>query len=504
MAWELTGTTGTNPANNFLGTTDQRPVVIKTNNKEAVRVNPDGPASKVEIAAQDGLAVTGDRPFITLRDANAGNAHSILKCLGGDMALIPNTADGATPAMVLKANTGNVGIGTLNPSSKVEIAAADGLAVTGDRPFITLRDANAGNARCFVQCLGGDMALVPNNPGGAIPAMVLKANTDNVGIGTLNPSTKLTIEAQDGHGLFSRSETANGIIGHSHGDPAGGNAGVFGEHLNNGTGVTGKSDGGIGVVGVSEREHGVFGESHFSRGVGGISGTDIGVFGFAHHGQGVRGEVGIAGGIGVFGVGPVAGRFEGVVEVRSGASTSGTVSTGVVDIQTDISIPALSVSNSAHGEIMIGAGGGHIVFRVLNNGDVQVRGVTLNCDRNVKANFSNVNTRQVLERLSCMPIAEWNYKADPTSVHHIGPTSQDFKLAFGLNGDEDERISVVDAQGIALAAIQGLNEKLNTENAQLRANVVSLETRLAAIESNLRAAGISAGIMETVHLPPLG
>jgi len=220
---------------------------------------------------------------------------------------------------------------------------------------------------------------------------------------------------------------------------------VFGEHLANGTGVTGKSGNGFGVAGLSGLSNGVFGQSDFGIGVVGQS------------------QFGIA----VVGIG-------GFPEV--------------------VPSPDIFVGRSLEqGD----------VFRVRSTGDVQVRGVTLNCDKNVKANFSNVNTRQILERLSCMPIAEWNYKADPTSVHHIGPTSQDFKLAFGLNGDEDERISVVDAQGIALAAIQGLNEKLNTENAQLRANVVSLETRLAAIESNLRAAGITAGIMETVHLPPL-
>jgi hypothetical protein len=290
MAWELTGNTGTT-ASNFLGTTDQRPFVIKTNNKEVVRVNPDGPANKVEIAAP--------------------------------------------------------------------------LAVTGDRPFITLQDANAGNAPTFVQNMNGDILLIPANPGGAIAAMVLKANTDIVGIGILNPpsDTKVAIEAEEGHGLFSRSETGNGVIGHSNGDPAGGNAGLFGEHLNNGTGVTGKSEGGNGVAGLSQTgkgvfglsvsEHGVFGQSQNSRGVGGISDTDIGVFGVSTSGQGVRGQsvsehgvlgtsqssrgvggisetdIGVfgvstsgqgvrgqsVGGIGVFGTGRVAGRFEGDVEV---------------------------------------------------------------------------------------------------------------------------------------------------------------------------------------------
>jgi hypothetical protein len=42
MPWDLTGNNGTNPANNFLGTTDQQPLVIRTNNTERVRLTPDG------------------------------------------------------------------------------------------------------------------------------------------------------------------------------------------------------------------------------------------------------------------------------------------------------------------------------------------------------------------------------------------------------------------------------------------------------------------------------
>lgn len=115
--------------------------------------------------------------------------------------------------------------------------------------------------------------------------------------------------------------------------------------------------------------------------------------------------------------------------------------------------------------------------------DVVAGGVKLTCDRNTKANLTEVDARQVLEKLAGMPIQNWNYKTDPTGVRHIGPTSQDFQAAFGLNGDDDIHISAVDAQGIALAAIQGLNEKLQAENAELRTNLASLEARLAALES---------------------
>jgi hypothetical protein len=45
-----------------------------------------------------------------------------------------------------------------------------------------------------------------------------------------------------------------------------------------------------------------------------------------------------------------------------------------------------------------------------------------------------------------------------------------------LAGD-GKSISTVDADGIALAAIQGLNAKLESENAALRARLDALEAR---------------------------
>lgn len=71
-------------------------------------------------------------------------------------------------------------------------------------------------------------------------------------------------------------------------------------------------------------------------------------------------------------------------------------------------------------------------------------------------------------------------------MRHIGPTAQDFHAVFEVNGDDNIHISSVDAQGVALAAIQGLNEKnekLKAENAQLHTNLVNLEARLSALES---------------------
>ncbi len=131
MAWELNGNAGTNPPGDFLGTTDDRPLIIRTNNSDAVRVNTGSSASKVEILAQDGMAIAGFQPFLTLRDANAGNARSCVQGVNGDLVMIPNSFIGHGAAMVMKSGSGNIGIGTSTPSSRVEILGQDGLAITG-------------------------------------------------------------------------------------------------------------------------------------------------------------------------------------------------------------------------------------------------------------------------------------------------------------------------------------------------------------------------------------
>ena len=106
-------------------------------------------------------------------------------------------------------------------------------------------------------------------------------------------------------------------------------------------------------------------------------------------------------------------------------------------------------------------------------------------DRNMKANVRQVDVREILARLSRIPICRWNYKTQDPGIEHIGPMAQDFYAAFGL--DEDDRhISTVDADGVALAAIQGLYELVkekDAENAALKQQVDDLEARLKALES---------------------
>jgi len=107
-------------------------------------------------------------------------------------------------------------------------------------------------------------------------------------------------------------------------------------------------------------------------------------------------------------------------------------------------------------------------------------------DRNLKRDITLVDGRQVLAALAAMPLATWRYQSEESGALHMGPMAQDFHAAFGL-GDSDRHITTVDADGVALAAIQGLNSKLEAENASLRARVAELEQRGEGYEARLAA-----------------
>jgi len=137
-------------------------------------------------------------------------------------------------------------------------------------------------------------------------------------------------------------------------------------------------------------------------------------------------------------------------------------------------------------------------------------------DRNAKENFTPVDRREILERLAAIPITFWNYKAEGAEVRHIGPTAQDFNAAFGV-GTDDTHIGTVDADGVALAAIQGLyglvQEKdariaelekrvaaLEAQNAAHQAQIDELEARLAALERRVGGAPARASALPVYGL----
>ncbi len=102
-------------------------------------------------------------------------------------------------------------------------------------------------------------------------------------------------------------------------------------------------------------------------------------------------------------------------------------------------------------------------------------------DRALKDNFKPLDPREVLDKLAALPLSEWAFKDEP-AVRHAGPMAQDFHAAFGL-GTDDKHIATVDADAVALAGIQGLNQKLEKELQQKEARLQALQARLAKLEA---------------------
>jgi hypothetical protein len=61
--------------------------------------------------------------------------------------------------------------------------------------------------------------------------------------------------------------------------------------------------------------------------------------------------------------------------------------------------------------------------------------------------------------------------------------AQDFYAAFGL-GEDDKHITTSDEGGVALAAIQGLNAKLEAKVMELTARLSAMQQQLNGIASN--------------------
>ena len=111
-------------------------------------------------------------------------------------------------------------------------------------------------------------------------------------------------------------------------------------------------------------------------------------------------------------------------------------------------------------------------------------------DVNRKDHFRDVNADTVLARIARMPVREWSYKSQDSTIRHFGPTAQDFYAAFRLD-KSDTTITTTDMDGVALLAIQALERRtaeLRERTAELRertAQVSTLEARLAEVERQL-------------------
>ena len=102
-----------------------------------------------------------------------------------------------------------------------------------------------------------------------------------------------------------------------------------------------------------------------------------------------------------------------------------------------------------------------------------------------QTNFTEVDTKAVLAKVSSLAIGTWNYMTEAANApRHLGPFVHHFRAVFGL-GPSKKTVPAVDVAGVALAAIQGLNQKIEEQRAELKARqaeIDELKRRLDRLE----------------------
>jgi hypothetical protein len=159
--WGLTGNAGTNPATQFIGTTDAQGLILKTNNLERISVESSGDVgigitaadSKLHVANGSAGVVTSKSGTVATFESNDNTFLSLLNPASGTGSILfgnpTNNSIGflnydhsvnqlrfgtnATTKMSILAN-GNVGINTIFPTAKLEVNGDIKVSVTTIAP----------------------------------------------------------------------------------------------------------------------------------------------------------------------------------------------------------------------------------------------------------------------------------------------------------------------------------------------------------------------------------
>ncbi len=248
-AWSLTGNAGTDPTTNFLGTTDNQPLVIRTNNLERMRISTTGnvgigistPTNTLHVKATsnplrlEGVQTTASASTLLAIDANgvvvstsastfvannawalSGNTLTGSEFLGSVNAQPVVIRTNNTEAMRIDANQ-RVGIGTNAPSHTLHVAAPsnplrlEGLQPLSNAGTILAVDANGVVYTTSASSFTASNAWSLTGNAGTDPTTNFLGTTDNqplvirtnnaermrvlasgyVGVGTTSPTARL-------------------------------------------------------------------------------------------------------------------------------------------------------------------------------------------------------------------------------------------------------------------------------------------------------------------------
>jgi hypothetical protein len=428
--WSLMGNAGTTAGLNFLGTTDNQPLEFRVNGLRALRLEPgNGQPNVIGGAANN--AVTGGTTGATIAGGYANTNSGNYATIGGGYmneatgpgsfvggggydgySFHPNTASG--PASM-------VGGGINNQASSTYATVGGGGENTADNEWATVSGGGGNTAGNVLATVGGGS---DNIAGGYI-------STVGGGSGNTASGSSSTIPGGSGNTAAGTGSFAAGQNAHAN---------------NNGSFVWG--DGSANVNDNAPNEFQVLA----TGGVGLYTGTNnvnIVSSGKMTFGSNTRQMIDLYNASGFdYGIG---------------------VQTATLYMRAGNNGGFAWYSGGSHNDGQDNSGGGTTLMTLAGvTGNLVVKGtVTQNSDRSMKANIIAVDPRTILDQLAAIPMMKWTYKAEAPSTRHLGPMAQDFYAAFNL-GEDDKHITTVDEGGVALAAIQGLNQKVEEKDAEIQ------------------------------------
>jgi hypothetical protein len=152
--WALTGNTGTNPTTNFIGTSDNQPLTVKTNGARRALIDTSG---NIELTGNLGIGTGAPRSLV---EAEASAPGAL-----GPVLTLTNTGGNPNAAAALDLNTfAPASTGTYNPSSRIE--AVDTGNYANDIVFLSNRPGAANNGLVERMRITADGLTLPGSSAG--------------------------------------------------------------------------------------------------------------------------------------------------------------------------------------------------------------------------------------------------------------------------------------------------------------------------------------------------
>ena len=435
--WSLSGNAGTNSATQFIGTTDAQALALRTRNSRSLLIDPSTTLVGGFPLSVNWLA--GHSGNTTSAGVNGGTIAGGGAFAGGDLTITSEGPNSVTDSY------GAVGGGFSNRAGNNNADAYDGFAAT-----VAGGESNVASA--IRASVGGGGSNTAASTGATVAGGV-----SNDALGTASAVAGGAANNAQGYAAMIPGGETN-CAGGNYAFAAGRNAKVR---------IRTGGDGGSGCIGVAAS-----GDANGDEGT--FVWADAQATDFQSTGPNqflVRADGGVMINTNAL---PASGD-DLVLRARPGGDTD-------ADFK-------MVTSSGKTGLFYLDDGGGGFYFApqslTLNTNRLEVGGGSNGVaflsyggawsnasSRAFKTVLAEVDPLAILDRLVQLPISTWTYNGSAEGTH-LGPMAEDFKAAFDLAGD-GKSISTVDADGVALVAIQGLNRKLESENAALRAELAEL------------------------------